>query len=96
VPRRIVVRRARRRCQFAKSAPRAVPRHLIQSLRFGTSERTARMRRWSMTQLQTCQMSRATNQSVRQCARRLDHRVAVAQASPLFSDHAPREVHLWQ
>ena len=33
---------------------------------------------------------------VRQCARRwvVDH--GVAQASPLFSDTAPREVHLWQ
>jgi len=33
---------------------------------------------------------------VRQCARRGVVGRGVAQASPLFSDHAPREVHLWQ
>jgi hypothetical protein len=33
---------------------------------------------------------------VRQCARRGAFVLDVAQASPLFSDHAPREVHLWQ
>jgi hypothetical protein len=33
---------------------------------------------------------------VRQCARRGMLDLDVAQASPLFSDHAPREVHLWQ
>jgi hypothetical protein len=33
---------------------------------------------------------------VRQCARREAIDLDVAQASPLFSDHAPREVHLWQ
>ncbi len=33
---------------------------------------------------------------VRQCARRGAVDLNVAQASPLFSDHAPREVHLWQ
>jgi hypothetical protein len=33
---------------------------------------------------------------VRQCARREAVDLDVAQASPLFSDNAPREVHLWQ
>jgi hypothetical protein len=33
---------------------------------------------------------------VRQCVRREAIDLDVAQASPLFSDHAPREVHLWQ
>ena len=33
---------------------------------------------------------------VRQCAWREAVALNVAQASPLFSDHAPREVHLWQ
>ena len=33
---------------------------------------------------------------VRQCAQRGAVDLDVAQASPLFSDHAPREVHLWQ
>jgi hypothetical protein len=36
------------------------------------------------------------NESVRHCARRSGSHFDVAQASPLFSDHAPREVHLWQ
>src|ERR1700727_3375557 len=39
---------------------------------------------------------RVTKKSVRQCARRCDHHSGVAQASPLCSDNAPREVHLWQ
>ena len=34
--------------------------------------------------------------SVRQCAQLGVVGPEVAQASPLFSDHAPREVHLWQ
>ena len=34
--------------------------------------------------------------TVRQCAQRGVIGLEVAQASPLFSDHAPREVHLWQ
>jgi hypothetical protein len=37
-----------------------------------------------------------TMNPVRQCARRGAFVLDVAQASPLFSDHAPREVHLWQ
>jgi len=37
-----------------------------------------------------------TMNPVRQCARRGESVLDVAQASPLFSDHAPREVHLWQ
>jgi len=37
-----------------------------------------------------------TMKPVRQCARRWMLDIDVAQASPLFSDHAPREVHLWQ
>jgi hypothetical protein len=39
---------------------------------------------------------RNENESVRRCARRSGSHFCVAQASPLFSDHAPREVHLWQ
>jgi hypothetical protein len=37
-----------------------------------------------------------TMNPVRQCARRGAFVLDVAQASPLCSDHAPREVHLWQ
>jgi hypothetical protein len=62
----------------------------------GKSEWTHSNEEWSMTQLQTCQLFRVTKKSVRQCARRRVRHVGVAQASPLFSDHAPREVHLWQ
>jgi hypothetical protein len=40
--------------------------------------------------------SEQTEKPVRQCARRGMLDLDVAQASPLFSDHAPREVHLWQ
>lgn len=40
--------------------------------------------------------SHLTVNPVRQCARRGAVDLAVAQASPLFSDDAPREVHLWQ
>ena len=40
--------------------------------------------------------SAMTMNPVRQCARRGASVLDVAQASPLFSDHAPREVHLWQ
>jgi hypothetical protein len=49
-----------------------------------------------MTQLQASHMYRVTKKSVRQCARRCVRNIDVAQASPLFSDNAPREVHLWQ
>ena len=40
--------------------------------------------------------SAVTMNPVRQCARRGASVLDVAQASPLCSDHAPREVHLWQ
>ena len=40
--------------------------------------------------------SAMTMKPVRQCARRGASVLDVTQASPLFSDHAPREVHLWQ
>jgi hypothetical protein len=40
--------------------------------------------------------SEETVNPVRWCARRRLVGVAVAWAAPLFSDDAPREVHLWQ
>ena len=40
--------------------------------------------------------AKTAEKPVRQCARRGQVDLDVAQASPLFSDHAPREVHLWQ
>ena len=50
-----------------------------------------------MNQLRrTGHMYRVANKSVRQCARPCVAHIVVAQASPLFSDNAPREVHLWQ
>jgi hypothetical protein len=50
----------------------------------------------SMTSSHGDQLFRLQEKSVRQCARRCGSHIRVAQASPLFSDHAPREVHLWQ
>ena len=94
--RRNSVQRDRQRYRNAEYAPHAVPHHLNQSLQFGSSERTTRMKERSLINLQTRHMSRATKKSVRQCARRCVRSIGVAQASPLFSDHAPREVHLWQ
>ena len=49
-----------------------------------------------MTSAQLRQPMQLQVKSVRQCARREAVDLDVAQASPLFSDHAPREVHLWQ
>ena len=49
-----------------------------------------------MTPAQRRQPTQLQVKSVRQCARRGAIDLDVAQASPLFSDHAPREVHLWQ
>jgi len=54
------------------------------------------MKEWSLIQPHACQMFRVTKKSVRQCARRCVPHIGVAQASPLFRDNAPREVHLWQ
>jgi hypothetical protein len=50
----------------------------------------------SMMSPQKCHPSGKSEKPVRQCARRGMLDLDVAQASPLFSDHAPREVHLWQ
>ena len=50
----------------------------------------------SMTPAQHRHPSQKTVNPVRQCARPRALAFGVAQASPLFSDHAPREVHLWQ
>jgi len=50
----------------------------------------------SMTSPQSRRPFQLTVNPVRQCARRGAVDPGVAQASPLFSDHAPREVHLWQ
>jgi hypothetical protein len=50
----------------------------------------------SMTPAQYRHPSQMTVNPVRQCARPRAFAHGVAQASPLFSDHAPREVHLWQ
>jgi hypothetical protein len=49
----------------------------------------------SMMPVQQRSSSHKTVNPVRQCVRRVSE-LDVAQASPLFSDHAPREVHLWQ
>jgi hypothetical protein len=49
-----------------------------------------------MTLPQRRQPTQLQVKPVRQCAQRGAVDLDVAQASPLFSDHAPREVHLWQ
>lgn len=49
-----------------------------------------------LASLQLRHSSHMTVNPVRQCARCGAVTPGVAQASPLFSDHAPREVHLWQ
>ena len=49
-----------------------------------------------MTLAQLRQPTQLQVKPVRQCAQRGAVDLEVAQASPLFSDHAPREVHLWQ
>ena len=49
-----------------------------------------------MTLAQPRQPTQLQVKPVRQCAQRGVVIPEVAQASPLFSDHAPREVHLWQ
>ncbi len=50
----------------------------------------------SMTAPRMRHPSEMTVNPVWQCARRGASVLDVAQAAPLFSDHAPREVHLWQ
>jgi hypothetical protein len=49
-----------------------------------------------MTLAQLRQPTQLQVKPVRQCAQWGAVSPEVAQASPLFSDHAPREVHLWQ
>jgi hypothetical protein len=49
-----------------------------------------------MTQPQKRRLTQLQVKPVRQCAQRGVVGLEVTQASPLFSDHAPREVHLWQ
>ncbi len=61
----------------------------------GESSRYGVMRRRS-TLAQLRQSTQLQMKPVRQCVRRGAFDLDVAQASPLFSDHAPREVHLWQ
>ncbi len=67
--------------------------------RFATARReTGSERRGVAVSMMPAQMrlsSHLTMNPVRQCAWRGSD-LGVAQASPLFSDHAPREVHLWQ
>jgi hypothetical protein len=49
-----------------------------------------------MTLVQLRRPTQLQVKPVRQCAQRGAVGLEVTQASPLFSDHAPREVHLWQ
>ena len=78
---------------FLRALRRAAQCQLeLTSRETGTDERDAVV---SMTPALQRYPSQMTVNPVRQCARR-GSELDVAQASPLFSDHAPREVHLWQ
>ena len=77
-------------CRFAICAPGVVPRVSVRRRDSGIQSGTL------MTSPRTSYPLEMTMNPVRQCARRGASVLDVAQASPLFSDHAPREVHLWQ
>jgi hypothetical protein len=73
--------------------------HAARSQPDGTPRRNKSVRRSAlafMTPTQAHQPVQLQMKPVRQCVRRAAVEFTVAQASPLFSDHAPREVHLWQ
>ena len=83
-------------CRFAFSASGVVPhtdRCDIATRGFRSVRRDVVV---SMTPAQPRCPAQMKVKPVRQCARRGASASDVAQASPLFSDHAPREVHLWQ
>ena len=89
---------ARRANLSDRSSVRACPRVLAH-----THNVTVRGIRTAWSEVETSMASPFARLSsyltvnpVRQCARRWAVDLGVAQASPLFSDHAPREVHLWQ
>ena len=77
-------------------APGAVQRRVSSTSQLGGIKSVRRDAAVSMTSPQPRRPLQLTVNPVRQCARRGAVDPGVAQASPLFSDHAPREVHLWQ
>jgi hypothetical protein len=87
------VQRERRRCRIADYARHAKPQHFNHTFRFGHSEWIACMRPIAS---HVGGSYRKTVKPVRQCARRWVVNFDVAQAASLFSDNAPREVHLWR
>jgi hypothetical protein len=87
------VQRERRRCRIADYARHAKPHHFNHSSQFGYSEWIAGMKSFAF---HAGHAYRKTVKSVRQCARRWVVDTDVAQAASLFSDNAPREVHLWR
>jgi hypothetical protein len=88
------VERANESCRFAfVRAQRRAARCRLDA----TTRATKSVRREVVVSMTSPHMRRPSQVNpVRQCARRGAVDPGVAQASPLFSDHAPREVHLWQ
>jgi len=83
-------------CRFAFCASAVVSHTVDSTSQIGRSRPVGRDAVVSMTPPQTRCPAQMKVKPVRQCARRGASAPGVAQASPLFSDHAPREVHLWQ
>src|SRR6516165_315300 len=91
------------RCVARKTALSACPQRALCRVGVRTNTVTSRAVGTAGSEAETSMASpdarlssEMTVNPVRQCARRrvVDH--VLAQASPLFSDTAPREVHLWQ
>jgi len=82
-------------CRFASCAPRVTSWRVDTTSQLGQSSRSGPARCVHDAAATALTVVSKVN-PVRQCARRGVVGRGVAQASPLFSDHAPREVHLWQ
>jgi hypothetical protein len=94
---------ATQRCVARKTAKSACSRRTLCCFVARTHDVTARVIGTAGSEAETSMASpdarlssEMTVNPVRLCARRWVVNHGVAQASPLFSDTAPREVHLWQ
>jgi hypothetical protein len=83
-------------CRFVFCASEVVSHTVDVTSQLGRFKSVGRDAVVSMTPAQPRCPAQVKVKPVRQCARRGASAPGVAQASPLFSDHAPREVHLWQ
>ncbi len=84
------------RCRFVFRASIVVPHAASVTSQLGETMTAVRDVEASKTSPQERQSSQVKVNPVWQCARPWASARGEAQASPLFSDHAPREVHLWQ